>query len=63
MCGVEGLTTQQNYGKHRDDEFMIYFMKYMTNEEISEHGDYGVLMAKKHHMMHISLGIGGSRNI
>jgi hypothetical protein len=52
MRGLEGLTTE--LGRHQDDEF---------NEGMGAHGDYGGLKAEKYHMMRISLGIGGSREI
>ena len=61
MHGLEGLTTE--LGRHQDDEFSIYFVKYMANEGMGAHGDYGGLKAEKYHMMRISLGIGGSREI
>ncbi len=61
MRGLEGLTTE--LGRHQDDEFTIYFVKYMANEGMGAHGDYGGLKAEKYHMMRISLGIGGSREI
>ena len=61
MSGVEGLTRE--LGRHKDDDFTIYFIKYMENERMGQHGDYGGIKAEKHHMMRISLGIGGSRRI
>ncbi len=61
MCGLERLTTK--LGRHQDDEFTIYFVKYMANEGMGGHGDYGRMKAEKYHMMRISLGIGGSRKI
>ena len=61
MRGLEGLTTE--LGRHQDDEFNIYFVKYMAGEGMGAHGDYGGLKAEKYHMMRISLGIGGSREI
>ncbi len=39
MLGLEGLTTE--LGRHQDDEFSIYFVKYMANEGMGGHGDYG----------------------
>jgi hypothetical protein len=35
----------------------------MANEGMGAHGDYGGLKAEKYHLMRISLGIGGSREI
>ena len=61
MRGLEGLTTE--LGRHQDDEFNIYFVKYKAGEGMGAHGDYGGLKAEKYHMMRISLGIGGSREI
>ena len=36
-------------------------MKYIANEGMGSHGDYGRLQAEKCIMMRISQGIGGSR--
>ena len=50
-------------GREENDEWEAFLIKYVGEQWMGEHGDYGGVKSEKYFMMRLTLGLGGSRTI
>ena len=53
----------RHLGKHSEDEYQMYAMKYKQSKSMGKHDDYGGSKSEEGVRMRVSLGIGSPRTI